>query len=131
MAGFCGGAHGELVHVCFTDDDAVFLFDSGDDFRVVGGNKIFEHPRRTGCGYSFCADGIFDGYGDACQFAYSFSFCDFFIDLFCLFESFLFDKGNVGVDCWFTLVDCFKNGVDTLLGCGFIASYFLDGFVGC
>jgi hypothetical protein len=131
VAGFGGGAHGEFVHVCFADDYAVLLFDSGDDFCVIGRNKIFEHQRRTGCGYSFGADGVFDCDGDSCQFADRFSFCDFLVDLFCFFEGFLLDEGDVGVDCWFMFVDCFEDGVDAFLGCGFVALYFLDGFVGC
>jgi len=131
VTGFGGGTHGEFIHVCFADDYAVFLFDSCDNFCVVGGNKIFEHQRRTCCSYSFGADSIFNCNGDSCQFAYRFSFCDFYVDLFCFFEGFLLSKSDVGVDRWFMFMDCFKDGVDAFLSRGFIALYLLDGFVGC
>jgi hypothetical protein len=43
----------------------------------------------------------------------------------------MLDEGDVGVDCWFMFMDCFKDGVDAFLGCCFVTLYLLDGFVGC
>ena len=60
-----GGAHGELVHVAFAQEDAALLVESLRDGGAVGRNEPLEHAGRTGGGDARRRDVVLDLHRDA------------------------------------------------------------------
>ena len=64
---FRRGAHRKFVHIETPENDGTGFFQIGNDGRIVGRNKIFEHFRRAGTFLPGNGDIVFDGDGNAVE----------------------------------------------------------------
>ena len=82
---FCRRAHGELVHVGLADDQTVFGLDEAGGGGVKNGAIVGENFRGAGGELSQDMDVIFEGDGDAGEFAEGFSLFSLFVEVDCFF----------------------------------------------
>ncbi len=76
-------AHGELVAICFAENDSAGLFQAHNGGSVVGRDVVFEQPRPAGGSDAFGNDDVFHRERNAGQRSSVFSSRQFLIHAFC------------------------------------------------
>ena len=76
---FTGRAHGELIHIQFTQKDIVTLFQPFNDIRIIGRHIVFQHFGSAGGAHAPGADIVLDAGGNARKRRKALPFCAFFI----------------------------------------------------